>query len=107
MVFLIRVKRAKFLLERDMFFVQDHVEKEFYAMRIRLMWFVNAFWSYLMTTVSTIFELTNEPILMQRFYRFYMQKRSRLNVILEKQTMWTRWRIFMRTICAALWTDAC
>ncbi|ORZ01788.1 Spc98 family-domain-containing protein [Syncephalastrum racemosum] len=51
MVFLIRVKRAKYLLERDMFFVQDQVEEGLYAMRIRLMWFVNAFWSYLMTTI--------------------------------------------------------
>ncbi|KAI8377771.1 Spc98 family-domain-containing protein [Radiomyces spectabilis] len=52
-----RLKRAKYVLETKCFIRMQHQASrnqnlmELYSMRMRLMWFVNAFWSYIMTTV--------------------------------------------------------
>ncbi|KAF7731681.1 Gamma-tubulin complex component 5 [Apophysomyces ossiformis] len=53
-VLLLRLKRAKYVLEkRSIFYGQPLIDNpmQFYSMRMRLMWFVNTFWRYIMTTI--------------------------------------------------------
>ncbi|KAI7872528.1 Spc98 family-domain-containing protein, partial [Spinellus fusiger] len=56
-VLLLRMKRAKYILEKKTLF-QERKKVEagsntirFYALRMRMMWFVNVVWGYLMTTI--------------------------------------------------------
>ncbi|KAI9496943.1 Spc98 family-domain-containing protein [Zychaea mexicana] len=49
--FLLQLKRAKYLLDRKMIFQHDRRNMRLYPMRMKLIWFVNAFWSYVMTTI--------------------------------------------------------
>ncbi|KAI8985160.1 Spc98 family-domain-containing protein [Pilobolus umbonatus] len=55
---LFRLKRAKYNLEKKTLFGRrvnkregDVNEMHFYLIRMRVLWFVNAFWSYIMTTI--------------------------------------------------------
>ncbi|KAL0083339.1 Spc98 family-domain-containing protein [Phycomyces blakesleeanus] len=54
---LLRIKRAKYILEQKTLFQgRSRVEAltstmRFYALRMRMMWFVNVFWGYIMTTI--------------------------------------------------------
>ncbi|KAI9315856.1 Spc98 family-domain-containing protein [Dichotomocladium elegans] len=47
---LLRLKRTKHLLDRKTF-TQERRGMRLHAMRVRMIWFVNAFWSYIMTTI--------------------------------------------------------
>lgn len=47
---LLRLKHAKHVLERHMLFGTEN-NMRLYALRMKLMWFVNTFWGYVMTTV--------------------------------------------------------
>lgn len=48
---LLRLKRAKHILERHMLFESQH-DMRLYSLRMKLVWFVNTFWGYVMTTVE-------------------------------------------------------
>ncbi|KAG2219519.1 hypothetical protein INT45_002836 [Circinella minor] len=48
---LLQLKRAKYLLDRKMLFQNDRRNMRLYPMRMKLIWFINAFWSYIMTTI--------------------------------------------------------
>ncbi|KAI9021436.1 Spc98 family-domain-containing protein [Phycomyces nitens] len=53
---LLRIKRAKYILEQKTLQGRTKVEvhpstMRFYALRMRMMWFVNVFWGYIMTTI--------------------------------------------------------
>jgi hypothetical protein len=56
--FLMRLKRSKYVLEkRTLLFGRERSSSgrntmRFYSIRIKMLWFVNAFWRYIMTTVS-------------------------------------------------------
>ncbi|KAI8386940.1 Spc98 family-domain-containing protein [Blakeslea trispora] len=57
--FLLRLKRAKYVMEKKTLFQarRQRVEKSdtramrFYQLRMRVLWFINAFWRYIMTTI--------------------------------------------------------
>jgi hypothetical protein len=56
--YLMRLKRSKYVLEkRTLLFGRERSSSSrntmrFYSIRIKMLWFVNAFWRYIMTTVS-------------------------------------------------------
>ncbi|KAI9246717.1 Spc98 family-domain-containing protein [Phascolomyces articulosus] len=52
--FLLQLKRAKYLLDRKMLFQQSQCNMRLYPMRMKLIWFINAFWGYVMTTILHI-----------------------------------------------------
>ncbi|KAI9472221.1 MAG: Spc98 family-domain-containing protein [Benjaminiella poitrasii] len=57
--FLFRLKRAKYVMEKKTLFggnrkktVMNSVDKtRFYSIRMKLLWFINVFWRYIMTTI--------------------------------------------------------
>ncbi|KAI8380436.1 Spc98 family-domain-containing protein [Choanephora cucurbitarum] len=57
--FLLRLKRAKYVMEKKILFQArgQRIEKSdaramrFYQLRMRVLWFINAFWRYMMTTI--------------------------------------------------------
>ncbi|KAI8879160.1 hypothetical protein K501DRAFT_257290 [Backusella circina FSU 941] len=55
--FLMRLKRSKYVLEKRTLFGSekrsrsDRNTMRFYSIRIKMLWFVNAFWGYIMTTI--------------------------------------------------------
>jgi hypothetical protein len=60
--FLLRLKRAKYVMEKKTLFrgrikmeKSDVRAMRFYSIRMRILWFINAFWRYIMTTVSFYF----------------------------------------------------
>ncbi|GAN05393.1 hypothetical protein MAM1_0090d04863 [Mucor ambiguus] len=56
--FLFRLKRAKYVMEKKTLFrgrfkmeKSDARAMRFYSIRMRILWFINAFWRYMMTTI--------------------------------------------------------
>ncbi|KAI8979370.1 Spc98 family-domain-containing protein [Mycotypha africana] len=54
--FLLRLKRAKYVLEkktlfRDMKIKSDKQAMYFYSLRMKMIWLINSFWRYIMTTI--------------------------------------------------------
>ncbi|KAI8056450.1 Spc98 family-domain-containing protein [Thamnidium elegans] len=56
--FLLRLKRAKYVMENKTLFrnrldyrKSDDIDMRYYSIRMRLLWFINSFWRYIMTTI--------------------------------------------------------
>ncbi|KAI7900324.1 Spc98 family-domain-containing protein [Cokeromyces recurvatus] len=53
--FLFRLKRAKYVMEKKTLGRNKKIvysdEKQFYSIRMKLLWFINVFWRYMMTTI--------------------------------------------------------